>query len=217
MNRTITVKGSGSASARPDTVVISLELESKDKEYERATELATAAIDELSAAVIRAGFEKDDLKTVNFNVYTDYQSIHDGNGNYRREFDGYVVAHSLRLELVFDTNLLSKILSAIGCCTAHPSVSVAFTVKDPAALNAEVLRNAAENARSKAEILCTASGKKLGELLSIDYSWGELNVYSNTRFGMADECLGMAEAKSMEMVPEDVSVSDTVTFVWSME
>ena len=38
MNKTITVKGIGNASARPDYVVISMALESTDKEYSKAME-----------------------------------------------------------------------------------------------------------------------------------------------------------------------------------
>lgn len=216
MNKTVTVKGSGKASARPDTVVISMELESRNREYDAAMNAASTNIAELTGSLVSAGFAKEDIKTVNFNVNTEHKSVQDRNGNYRREFSGYLVAHDLRLEFGLDTARLSKALSAIGGCGAHPSISTAFTVKDPTALNSELLRSAAESARSRAEVLCAASGMKLGQLVTIDYSWGELNVYSNTRYAMAEECLALGSAADIDIEPEDISVSDTVTFVWEM-
>ena len=88
------------------------------------------------------------------------------------------------------------------------------------AINEEMLRSATANAKRKAEILCDASGMELGTLLSIDYNWGELNVYSNTRYDMEEECLAapmMAKCAEIDMEPDDIDVSDTATFVWEIK
>ena len=98
-------------------------------------------------------------------------------------------------------------------------MNIRFTVKDPSAISEELLRAATKNARQKAEILCEASGVKLGELKSIDYNWGEINVYSNTRNDMDDECLAMPMMRgaSIDFEPDDIEAGDTVTFVWEIE
>ena len=75
MNRTITVKGIGNVSARPDYAVISMEIESKAKEYAKAVELAAENIDQLTNTLMGAGFEKEALKTTNFNVRTELINI----------------------------------------------------------------------------------------------------------------------------------------------
>lgn len=218
MNKTITVKGIGNASARPDYVVISMALESTDKEYSKAMEHAAENITLLTETLVATGFEKEALKTTNFNVRTDYDSIRKKDGSYESVFRGYVVSHNLKIEFDFKADQLSKALSAIGSCTAHPQMSIAFTVKDPTAINEEMLRAATMNARRKAKILCEVSGKKLGDLLSIDYNWGELNIFSNTRYDMAEECMAapMMMAKSIDFEPDDIDVSDTATFVWEI-
>ena len=56
------------------------------------------------------GFEKTDVKTTNFNVRTDYNSVKDQNGNYRLEFRGYVGSHNLKLEFVLDVRRLPLVL-----------------------------------------------------------------------------------------------------------
>lgn len=57
-------------------------------------------------------------------------------------------------------------------------------------------------------------------LLSIDYNWGELNVYSNTRYDMAEDCLVapmMARCAEIDIEPDDIDISDTATFVWEIK
>ena len=100
-----------------------------------------------------------------------------GKGNYKREFAGYACSYRLKLAFDFDSKQLAKVISAIADCGAQPELSIAFTVKNPARVSEELLINATENARAKAEILCKASGSTLGQLLNIDYNWGELNVF----------------------------------------
>lgn len=220
MPKTITVKGIGKASAAPDLVVLSMVLESRDMDYEKAMMNASENIEQLNSSLKKVGFEKDAVKTTGFNVRTDYEYRRTSDGSGENVFVGYVVSHNLKVEFDFDSKKLAEALAAVGACLAHPQLSVAFTVKDSSALNEEMLRSAAVSARQKAEILCAASGKELGELLSIDYSWGELNVYSNTRYEMEEDCMVMApmmaKSAAIDIAPDDINVSDTVTFVWEI-
>lgn len=55
-------------------------------------------------------------------------------------------------------------------------------MKDKEAVDAALLDSACANAKAKAEILTKASGVTLGELVSIDYNWGELHLYSPTHY-----------------------------------
>lgn len=221
MPRTITVKGTGRASAAPDYVEISMRLQSQDLNYDQAMELATKQINELTDALVGIGFAKDDIKTTNFNVRTEYSNEKDKHGNWKRVFNGYVVSHNLKLAFDFDMKKLSAALAAVAGCTSHPQLSIAFTLKDPADIKDEMLRSASENAKSKAKVLCAASGVTLGTLLSIDYNWGEINIHSHTNYCLEEDCMrGDAPlaraAKSIDIVPEDINISDTVTFVWEI-
>lgn len=219
MPGTITIKGIGKVSARPDFVVLSMKLEAKDKEYDKAMVTAEEQLSQLKDSLVSMGFEKNAVKTTNFNIHTDYDSCKDKQGNYQRVFSGFVCTHQLKLSFDFDMKRLSQTLAAIVNCLAHPELSIAFTVKDPTAVNDELLREATTNARKKAEILCEASGVKLGQLTAIDYNWEELNVFSNTRYDMTEECIYEAKmmAKPIDIEPDDIHISDTATFVWEIE
>lgn len=219
MTRTITVKGIGKASAKPDYVVLSMNLGSNHKDYDKAMSMAADNIQQLNQTLCGIGFEKGSVKTTSFNVRTIYDNVKDSSGNYQRVFCGYEVIHKLKLAFDFDMNTLASALSAIAGCLSHPQLSIAFTVKDTTAINEEMLRCATANAKRKAEILCEASGVTMGELISIDYNWQELNIYSPTRYDYLNEDIDLLPAittSSIDIEPEDINVSDTAAFVWEI-
>lgn len=220
MIRTITARGIGNISVKPDYITLSMTIDSQGKSYDRAMEEASRRIGVLQDTVVRVGCEKDALKTVSFNVETRYESVKDRQGNYEREFSGYACIYRLKLSFDFDSKQLARVISAIADSGAKPEMSIAFTVKNPAKVNEDLLINAAENAKAKAEILCKASGIKLGELLSIDYNWGELNIVSRTTYEMEDcvpPMMAMSKCAAPEIEPDDIEVSDTVAFVWEIQ
>ena len=77
-----------------------------------------------------------------------------------------------------------------------------------------LLASAAENAKKKAEILCAASGARLGRLMNIDYNWGEIGFRSRTRYGFAqDEAVAAKSAAfNAAFVPDDITSSDSAAF-----
>ena len=69
--KTITVKGVGSVSVKPDYVVLSMSLETRNRDYETAMREATSRIDQINESLSAIGFEKESVKTTDFNVRTD--------------------------------------------------------------------------------------------------------------------------------------------------
>lgn len=214
--RTITVKGIGAVSVKPDLIVLRLSMETAEYEYDAAMKAAAEKIDFLNKALEAAGFEKKSAKTADFRVRADYDRLNDGKGNYTSVFMGYKCRHELKIEFDFDTKRLAKALSEISKCIAKPEISIDFTVKDSSAVGGELLKAAVKNAREKAEILCAASGAKLGELLSIDYNWGELHLYSATDYDVEDKCMMLSAADDMDIEPEEIKARDTATFAWEI-
>ena len=214
--RTITVKGIGAVSVKPDLIVLRLSMETAEYEYDAAMKAASEKIDFLNNAREAAGFEKKSAKTADFRVRADYDRLNDGKGNYTSVFMGYKCRHELKIEFDFDTKRLAKALSEISKCIAKPEISIDFTVKDSSAVSGELLKAAVKNAREKAEILCAASGAKLGELLSIDYNWGELHLYSATDYDVEGKCMMFGAADDMDIEPEEIKARDTATFAWEI-
>ena len=218
MPRTLTVKGTGNVKIPPDMTVVSMTLRSLNKDYEKSMAQSAEQLAALKKSLASVGFKDEDLKTSSFNVCTERESVRDKDGNYKSVFAGYACIQSLMLEFDFDTVRLGKVLSAISSSVADPELNISFTVRDKNAVSEALLRSASENARAKAEVLASASGVKLQSLLSIDYNWGNINIVSNTGFMMEKRCMAMNDCceEAMAFTPEDISVTDNVTFVWEI-
>jgi uncharacterized protein YggE len=212
--RNITVKGVGNVSAKPELTSIPLNLTPPMLEYADVTAKATEELEAVRTALISAHHKRDALKTTDFNISTEYESYKDKNGNYKRDFAGYKVSHALKLEFDFDMKRLGETLAAISACGVSPEFQIAFSVKDKNAVSAALLENAVTNAKEKAAILTKAAGVTLGAIARIDYSWGELRLFSETRFN--DSVCSASEVQALEIEPEDIDVADTVTVVWEI-
>ena len=129
---------------------------------------------------------------------------------------GYCCSHQMVLELPLDLELLSKVIQNVSDCNACPECRIAFTLCDPRAAEELLLRDAAANALERAEILANASGCQLGELKSIDYHLGRNEPISNTSFGVQDG-LHLRAAKFPAFTPEDIHLSEDVSFTWELE
>lgn len=216
MERKITVKGTGNVSSRPDLIVIHMDLVSKAPRYEDTMTEAASAVSHLQKAITRAGFDKTDLKTSDFSIDTEYESYRDRDENYRSRFVGYVCKQKTKLEFTLDTSKLSDVIEQISQSRANPKLSIRFTMKDPNAIEDQLLVSAAENAKKRAELLAKGAGAELGDLLQIDYTWGEIHLFSPTNVLYSQDVV-YSESRMPELEPDDIDVSDSATFVWSLK
>lgn len=214
--RRIHVRGIGQAAQTPDQVILSLSLTAQNNEYAAAMKIGSQQVEMLREAIVEAGFKADDLKTTNFNVRAVYDNEESKEGNskrYSKVFVGFECRHDLKLTFDFDNDKLNLALDTIAANLAQPKISIAFAVKDTAALNDKILKSAAKDARRKATVLCAASGVTLGKLIDINYSWDASRAQETIVCG---ECASV-DKNSFDLQPEDINVSDSVDFLWEIE
>ena len=214
MERTITVKGTGTAAFVPDRAEIPITLVTQHQDYEQTVRKSGEQLAQLRESLQETGFAREDIKTRSFDVSPQHESERGADGEWHRVFKGYRCTHALCVSFERNPDRLARVLSMLAACPAKPDFSVRFTVSDRNAVSRKLLQSAAENAREKAGLLCEASGVRLGELVNIDYSWGELNVYSAAEIGFAAKA---QEDFCPDIEPEEIENSETVTFVWRIE
>ena len=218
--RTIRVTGKGQIKVKPDMTRITMTLTGLCEEYGDALRQSSEDTEALKDVLSGFGFERSDLKTLSFNVDTEYESYRDKNNDYKQRFVGYRFNHILKVEFESDNDRLGKILYALAHCSVRPEFRISYTVKDPEATKNLLLGKAVTDAKEKAAVLTQAAGVALKDIQSIDYSWGEINFeYSPMRGDMLMECCEAPMAKSydLDIEPDDIDVSDTVTVVWEIE
>lgn len=160
-----------------------------------------------------------DLKTTKFFVNAEYESYRDKRDNYRKRFVGYKFQYKLYIQFPVDNQLLGKVLYVLAQSDVKTEISIGYTVSHAEKVKNDLLEKAVQDAKDKANVLAQASNLTLGEILSIDYSWGEMTIYQETSndFAMAEpQFLMQAGSYNMDIEPDDIDVEDTVTIIWAI-
>lgn len=215
--RTIRITGSGNLCLRPDTTRITMTLEGQDREYAGAVALSAADTEKLKIALAALGFQREEVKTIRFDVDTEYESYQE-DGAYRRRFTGYSYSHVLYVEFPSDRERLGRVLHVLESCEARPEFRISYTVRDGEGAKNALLEKAVADAAEKARVLTRAAGVKLGEVLSIDYSWARLDLEVMPVTGVAaGACMKSAiNNLDLDVEPDDIRLSDTVTVLWTI-
>ncbi len=215
--RIIRVTGTGLLKLRPDLCRITLNLGGTEADYSAALERASGDSAALGEAVTALGFRREDLKTLDFAVDAEYESVQDEHGRWKQEFKGYRFRQSLKLEFPVDNVLLGRTLAALAAAPVDPEFHLSYGLLDPETAKASLIEAAVKDARRKAEILAGAAGVKLGALLRMDYSLAEPRLETAPMAkAMLARSNGAADSFAMDIHPEDIRAEDTVTLVWEL-
>jgi uncharacterized protein YggE len=134
--RTNRVTGKGRIRVKPDMTRITLSLEGIYPEYGETLRRSSQDTERLKDLLAGFGFERSDLKTLNFSVDTEYENYKD-KGTYRQRFVGYKFSHTMKVEFESDNEKLGKVLYALANCDVKPEFRLSYTVKDPEVHTAE--------------------------------------------------------------------------------
>ncbi len=213
--RTIRITGEGSKKFKPDQTRISLSYKMLLPTYDEALEKAAAFTRHIKAKTLEAGVREGDVRTSSFEVSPSYEYYTDKKGNRHSRFKGYAADVGFAITIPFDNKLLSNVLFTLKDYAGE--FRIGYSLKDREKAKEEVTSLAVESARKKAELLASAVGEELGEILSIDYSYGRVEVDYGYREGMCYSITNkFSDAPEMEIDPEDLTISDTVNIVWRL-
>ncbi len=217
--KTLKITGIGHSSMSPNQIELKFRLCTLDKNYEKANSIHSQKLETLISSLTTLNFKKEDIKTSSFNIQTKYKSIRTLSGEYKEEFEGYYINQNLVLVFDYNMDLLDKILNNISSSKTNPKLSINFTIKEKEEFENKLLENAYTDARKKAEILAKASNQVISSIVSIDYSFGSIHLYSDTMYD--DENMnykGTAKCSiGSNITPLDIEKSENVTFIFELK
>lgn len=112
------------------------------------------------------------------------------------------------------------LFDTLANCKVRPEFRISYTVSDPEAAKNTLLGKAVADAKEKASVLTQAAGVALKDIQTIDYSWGEIDFeYRPMNGDVLMECCATpmaAKSYDLDIEPDDINVSDTVTVVWEI-
>lgn len=216
--KTIRVTGIGSVSVKPDTTSLRITFAGIYKDYEETVRQSAEKTKILREAIEKSGLPGEALKTKDFSIESEYESYRDYNNDYKKRFLGYKFYHRTQIQFPKDNKMLGRILYELSLCSVKVEFSIDYTVKDKDAVKKEVIKRAVENSREKAEIMAIAAGVSLGEVQSIDYSWGEIDIRTSPVDKLeVRKSYALEPSYDIDIEPDDIDLTDTVTMVWEIK
>ncbi len=169
----VTVLGSGSVTAKPDTASFTLGAEATRPTVPEALEESNAKLAAIIAAVKEAGVAAGDIQTAYFSVY----SVRDYSKQESQPIApivGYTVSNQVSVtirNIDWQSGLPSEEIGAvIGAAIeagATDVYSVSFSVSDPTAAEREARELAVQNASDRAGQLAAIAGKEVGQVIAM--------------------------------------------------
>ena len=215
--KTIRVTGKGQIKLHPDMTRIVMDLKRRYMDYGEALRHSAEDTDILRGELEGLGFARSDLKTLSFDVDTEYEYVDEK--RYKRRFAGYEYHHRLKVEFESDNKRLGKVLFTLANGMVNPEFRIAYFVKDQEAAKNALLADAVADAKEKAAVLSRSAGVALKDIQTVDYSWGEVRFETKMMECRAElPCPGSASGGSydMDIEPDDIDAEDTVTVIWEI-
>jgi uncharacterized protein YggE len=196
----ITVVGTGSVTATPDTAEWSFGVQTSAETAEGALGANSEAMERVLAALKDAGIDSDDLQTEQVSVYP--RTSDDG-----LSIVGYDASNTVRAT-IHDLQRAGAIVDAAVAAGANQVYGPSLTVSDADAQYREAVDAAFDDARERAEAIAEKAGVALGSPVAIVESGGGGGL---PYYGAAGAEQAMADV-AIEPGTQDVGATLTVTF-----
>jgi uncharacterized protein YggE len=204
--KTISLAGSGSASAQADQASISMGVEVTDESAADAIGENAAKMAAVIAAVEALGVSEDDIYTSQYSVYPQYDWTESG-----RVFRGYTVTNMVRVT-VKNLDDVGDIIDAAGSAGANRMDSISFELsdekRDELKMNAYVA--SLEDAQAKADLIAETLGLTITGVQSVtESSYVPARTYQSV--AEADYAMGSAPTP---ILSGELTVSVSVYIVY---
>src|SRR5687768_8135141 len=165
----ITVRGSGSVTAKPDSLVMSVGANVQDTTIKAAQDKVAAIVTRMTERLKAAGIEDKDFRTSQYSVETVMDFGSNPKEGALQQVIGFRVVNML--EITFrDPALAPQVLDEMVSAGANSIYSGGYTFADYASLQKQAYDKALKDAQDRASRLASLSGLTLGKIVSVSES-----------------------------------------------
>ncbi len=212
-SNTVSVQGLATIKADPDLVTVYFSAETNASTAQKAKDDNAKIVNEATDALIEIGIPEDKIQTQDFNIYPEYDWV-----NGEQVFRGYKAVHSFKVEL--ETAQIDKVGDVIDAGVDSGAminyINFELSTAKQNEYKVEALKQASQDAKTKAEAIASGLGKQVGKLVSVSdtgfdyYPWP---IYTN-----AMEVGGAADAKEAvtSITPSEKEISARVSVVYQI-
>ena len=167
--RTLTVTGSGEATANSDRAVLRIAFETDGKTVEEALTRHQAEVERVQALLRTGGIPEDQ-------IFVERASVGESQGEYGgpAEEEGFTASRFVSV-YVDDLESIPRLMSDVVTAEADDllavqrrNVDVSYVLQDREVLRAAALRLAVQNARDRAALIAEMAGIRLGDVVTVN-------------------------------------------------
>ena len=225
----IIVEGVGKKFYSPDEVEINLDFYTRADSYERALENGTKNVENFIDDVLeKMDFNKEIMKTRSFRVYEEKQYNYDIKKYIK---SGYAYTQQANIKFNYSMNIIAEFMDMVSKLKNPPKYHLLFNVKDIKGCKDEVLAEAYNKAKEKAETIAKAAGKELKECVKTNFIPFEESVVSRSSLNSQDMYMekeqsfgasnfdmakktGVQDTIQTIFTPEDIEITETLYCLW---
>ena len=210
-NATISVSGSGIIEAEPNQAKVRLGVETQSENVTEALEENSAKMAAVIEAMEELGISKDSIETTYFNIrpVIDYEARED-------EIVGYKVNNEVTVELS-DLDKIGEVIAEAIDAGANKVRRIEFGLNEDKEkeLRKEAIKEACEDAKSKADAIASGLGLELMRVSAVRESGGYVEPYRGGGFDYAISIPTLKpEALAPPIEPKEVEVRATIDVVY---
>lgn len=208
--REISVTAQGKVTVSPDMAIIRLGVTSEALKVADAVKDNTAKMNAILTEVKNSGVAAEDIKTTNYSLTPRYDYLES-----RRVFRGYTLTQEVQVK-VRDFSKIGDILEKSSAKGANSIGDLQFTIDDQTVVKTAALEDAIAKAKAKAQTLATASGLKLGKVITMYEDSGVMPYYGAAGAGY-DTTMKLEAAVAPTVEPGQQEMTVNVTLVYRVK
>lgn len=208
----VTVSASSTVRLVPDKATISFGVTTQEQSAELAQAENSEAVKKVIEMLTDRGVEEKSIRTTYYSMYPQYDWS-DGGG---QRIIGYNVTTTMSVQ---DQNIedLGTLLSACVGAGITNIDNVSFLCSGYDEAYRQALAQAVADSRLKAETLAAASGKTLGEIVTITEGWQDTSARYGQTSGIAFSVEAARDTAAPSLQPGETDIVANVTVAYRMK
>jgi len=213
----IVVNGSASVAVAPDKAKITLSILSVDRQSKQALEVVALRGREMVKLALKFGIDQTKIKSFSLSK----RIIREQSRGYQQgEISGYEVSQRFALELNNITNY-SELMDGLIAMDNVNNVQIAFDVSSRDKITSNLVKQAGEDAKAKAQDLAAGLGARLGNVFAAS-NQANFSSYMAT-FGLNSQSMPRMNAMNFKagqynmFVPETIDISQSINVVYRLK
>lgn len=209
VDNTVAVEGKGEIFAKPDVAMVDFSVVTESLSIQVAMQDNAQRINNLTSYLKEKGIEDKDIKTTGFNLYPKYDYV-EGVAN----LSGYEVSQSLSVK-VREIDSIGEVIKGATDNGANRIGQLGFIVDDQTDFLNEAREQAIKEAKSKASVLASSLGVRLGKIVGFTEQVGGSQPYPPF-FREAAQAIGGASDSIPQIQTGENTISVVVNVVYEI-